>query len=618
VPGMSSGLQADSPTIAAAFRSALLHQGLVVVALMVILALAWNILRARQLARVRAGGALAQSSDRHQPEPAARRLLRYSFGLIWIFDGILQGQWSMPIGMPAQVVQPTVLGSPAWVQHLVNGGMTIWTDHPITAAAAAVWIQVGLGLFLLVAPRGSWSRVAGASSALWGIVVWVFGESFGGIFAPGLSWMFGAPGAVLFYCAAGLLVALPERAWSSARLGRVILSAMGVFFLGMAVLQAWPGRGFWQGRVGDRPGAGTLTAMVFQMARTRQPKVLSSVVSAFARFDSAHGFAVNLVVVVGLAAVGAGLLSGRPRLVRAAVISGAVLCLADWVLVQDFGFFGGVGTDPNSMIPMALLFVAGYLALVRVPAPADSSVPLPTVTPLFRPLSWATLWRRLDEQPGDVLRGLAALSAFVVVLLGAVPMAIASTNRQADPIVAEAIDGAPQAVDLPSPNFRLVDQLGRTVSLSALRAKAVVLTFLDPVCVSDCPLIAQELKEADSMLGGRERGVVLVAVVANPLYRATSYVRAFDRQEGLEHLTNWRYVTGTLPQLERVWNEFGVEVLASPTGAMVGHSDVVYVIGPGNRTRYVLNADPGPGTSASKSSFAAELVSELETVLPKT
>ena len=47
-----------------------------------------------------------------------------------------------------------------------------------------------------------------------------------------------------------------------------------------------------------------------------------------------------------------------------------MLCLADWVLVEDFGFFGGLGTDPNSMIPLALLGVAGYLALTRAPDPA--------------------------------------------------------------------------------------------------------------------------------------------------------------------------------------------------------------------------------------------------------
>ena len=38
-------------------------------------------------------------SGSSRPEPAARRLLRVSFGFIWVFDGILQGKSSMPLGM---------------------------------------------------------------------------------------------------------------------------------------------------------------------------------------------------------------------------------------------------------------------------------------------------------------------------------------------------------------------------------------------------------------------------------------------------------------------------------------------------------------------------------------
>jgi hypothetical protein len=48
------------------------------------------------------------------------------------------------------------------------------------------------------------------------------------------------------------------------------------------------------------------------------------------------------------------------------------------VLVQDLGFFGGLGTDPNSMIPFVLLAGAGYLALTRVrPAPQAPAAPAP-------------------------------------------------------------------------------------------------------------------------------------------------------------------------------------------------------------------------------------------------
>ena len=136
----------------------------------------------------------------------------------------------------------------------------------------------------------------------------------------------------------------------------------------MAVLQAWPGRGFWQGTVHGQPG--TLAGMTQSMAPTPQPHVLSAWITAFTAFDEAHGFAVNLFAVAVLAVIGAVFLTGQPRLIRPAVIAFGVLCLADWVLIEDTGMFGGLGTDPNSMIPMALLAAAGYLALARAPAPA--------------------------------------------------------------------------------------------------------------------------------------------------------------------------------------------------------------------------------------------------------
>jgi cytochrome oxidase Cu insertion factor (SCO1/SenC/PrrC family) len=194
-------------------------------------------------------------------------------------------------------------------------------------------------------------------------------------------------------------------------------------------------------------------------------------------------------------------------------------------------------------------------------------------------------------------------------------MAVASTNPNADPIIAQAIDGSPGVDNFPAPNFRLVDQNGATVSLQSLRGKAVGLTFLDPVCVSDCPLIAQEFRLADTLLGSSARRVELLAVVANPLYRSRDYLVAFDDQERLEHLANWDYLTGSAAALRRVWNSFGVQVEYAPGGAMIAHSDIAYVIDPNGHTRYILNSDPGPGTQASKSSFAVVLADELRKVL---
>ncbi len=73
-----------------------------------------------------------------------------------------------------------------------------------------------------------------------------------------------------------------------------------------------------------------------------------------------------------------------------------MLCLADWVLIEDFGFFGGLGTDPNSMIPFALLATAGYLALARAPAPATAAAPAAADTAGAQP---GSRWQRLRHWP---------------------------------------------------------------------------------------------------------------------------------------------------------------------------------------------------------------------------
>jgi cytochrome oxidase Cu insertion factor (SCO1/SenC/PrrC family) len=194
-------------------------------------------------------------------------------------------------------------------------------------------------------------------------------------------------------------------------------------------------------------------------------------------------------------------------------------------------------------------------------------------------------------------------------------MALASMNPNADAILAEAVDGTPDAVNTPAPAFVLTDQSGATVSLQSLRGKAVALTFLDPVCVSDCPIVAQEFREADQLLGADATRVELVAIVANPLYRAPAYTRAFDQQEGLEHVANWLYLTGSPTALDRVWNSFGVQVGYSPGGAMIAHSEIAYVINATGYTRYVLDMDPGPGTATTQSSSAVVLTNAIRSAL---
>jgi cytochrome oxidase Cu insertion factor (SCO1/SenC/PrrC family) len=651
MPGMTNGLDINDPTVVAAFRSALLHQGIAALLIFAVLAVAWVALRewrppasATAETPVTAGtpaaaGTPVAAGTSVAAEPRWRRVLRIGFGLLWLFDGILQAQPSMAVGLPSQVIAPSATSSPPWVQHLVNWAGTAWSFHPVQAGAAAVWIQVGIGLWLLAAARGPLSRLAGLASVGWGLIVWVFGESFGGILGPGLSWLTGAPGGAAFYCVAGALLALPGRYWPSPRLARLMAGGTGAFLAGMALLQSWPGRGFWQGTLRSQPGS--LTSMVQSMAGTSQPAALSDLVSGFGAFVRAHGFAVNLFAVVALGVLGAaftaaallgpaGLAAARRQwLIRGAVITLTALCLADWVLVQDFGFFGGLGTDPNSMIPMALLAVAAYLALTPEPRAAEAPVSEPApaapaqahAQPERKPAPGKsrTGWRaRL--RPGRIrptalpewfaaagISTVLSVSAVGVIVLGAVPMAAAQASPSAAPILAEAIDGSSAPISSPAPAFGLTDQRGRHVTLASLRGKVVLLTFLDPVCVTQCPLEAQEFRQAGVLLGSDARRVELVAVNLNPQYSSTAYTDAFDRAEHLATVANWLFLTGSPAQLQPVWRRYGQASQTLPAGSMLGHSETAFVIAPSGHLREELNFDPGPGTAATQSSFATEL-----------
>jgi hypothetical protein len=178
--------------------------------------------------------------------------------------------------------------------------------------------------------------------------------------------------------------------------------------------------------------------MIQTMEQTSQPGFIASLVSGFGTFTGQHGFAVNLIAVIAMASVGVAFLTGRRAVIRPAAVAFVVLCLADWVLIEDLGFFGGLGTDPNSMIPMALLGVTGYLACTSVPEPsAARSVPArQRWRDVLRP---ATLRRSAAAVTAGTM---ASACAIGVLVPGIAPMAAAQATPGASVILAEARPGA--------------------------------------------------------------------------------------------------------------------------------------------------------------------------------
>ena len=115
MPGMNTGLNPADPALVAAFRSPLVHQGMLAAVIFLVLLLCWGVTRGWVTADTQAAAARAAAWR----EPSARQLLRLGFGLLWLFDGILQAQPEMPGGLPAQVIEPTASSSPGHRHALV-------------------------------------------------------------------------------------------------------------------------------------------------------------------------------------------------------------------------------------------------------------------------------------------------------------------------------------------------------------------------------------------------------------------------------------------------------------------------------------------------------------------
>jgi cytochrome oxidase Cu insertion factor (SCO1/SenC/PrrC family) len=79
-------------------------------------------------------------------------------------------------------------------------------------------------------------------------------------------------------------------------------------------------------------------------------------------------------------------------------------------------------------------------------------------------------------------------------------------------------------------------------------------------------------------------------------------------------VANWFYLTGSVAQLQHVWDSYGVLVGTESAGAMIAHSDLAFVIDAQGRERDALVDDPGPD-SAFGSSFTSLLLDRLDQVL---
>jgi protein SCO1 len=147
----------------------------------------------------------------------------------------------------------------------------------------------------------------------------------------------------------------------------------------------------------------------------------------------------------------------------------------------------------------------------------------------------------------------------------------------------------------------LVDERGQSFSLADERGKVVVLSFFDGRCNDICPVIADEIEQADARLGVLASRVGFLTVNTDPAATAVSGLDQVLAKTGLGRLPNWHMLTGPLSALNTVWSNYGVIVSFDTATRTVEHNDVIYFLdGAG---RFAFSATPSANESRPSGTY---------------
>ncbi len=140
---------------------------------------------------------------------------------------------------------------------------------------------------------------------------------------------------------------------------------------------------------------------------------------------------------------------------------------------------------------------------------------------------------------------LAGLLSGVLLVAALLPHVFSSPRRRP----------APPGFGRAPGGWTLTNQLGKKVSARDLAGRIWIVSFLDPFCRQDCPLVAHHYVEYGHAfaLAGIAAHVVLVSFDLDPGESSPAVLRAFQRNYGWNPKnTGWEFLTGTLPALRRV------------------------------------------------------------------
>jgi protein SCO1/2 len=137
-----------------------------------------------------------------------------------------------------------------------------------------------------------------------------------------------------------------------------------------------------------------------------------------------------------------------------------------------------------------------------------------------------------------------------------------------------------------APPIQLRNYLGRPVTLSEYRGKAVLVTFLYTNCPDVCPLITAKLRASLQTLGAEAKHVQILAVSVDPRSDTPASVARFLRVHGMTG--RMQYLIGSPAQLAGTWKAWSVgSTREIDQPQLVSHSALIYGITAGGELKTI-------------------------------
>ncbi len=133
------------------------------------------------------------------------------------------------------------------------------------------------------------------------------------------------------------------------------------------------------------------------------------------------------------------------------------------------------------------------------------------------------------------------------------------------------------------PDFNLTDQDGKPFHFAAARGKLILINFIFTTCPDVCPLLTANFAAIHRTLDeNKVKDYLLLSITTDPERDTAPILKDYAGRFKAD-LKHWSFLTGTRPELAKVWKGFGINVVKNESGQVQHTTFTTLVDRQGNR-----------------------------------